>query len=196
MAIAFGLLAAQRGWKVRFTSAADLVIGLEAAHRQGRMKEFMHRMVAAPKLLIIDEIGYDEAPELDAGNPQELAQQYRALADRMPWLNVFGGCCGSDLRHVTESARAIAVGGPSDKASTQGSTAKTPKSTPPPHFPLFRSTAEAYAPLQSVDSYGITFRDCRRVPVLLRVTRQHDVNELFATHRPDVAPDCARRIRF
>ena len=58
LAIAFGLLAAQRGWKVRFTSAADLVIGLEAAHRQGRMKEFMHRMVAAPKPLIIDEIGY------------------------------------------------------------------------------------------------------------------------------------------
>lgn len=50
----------------------------------------------------------DEAPELDAGNPQELAQQYRALAERMPWLNVFGGCCGSDLRHVTEIARAVA----------------------------------------------------------------------------------------
>ena len=50
----------------------------------------------------------DEAPELDAGNPQELAQQYRTLADRMPWLNVFGGCCGSDVRHVTEIARAIA----------------------------------------------------------------------------------------
>jgi S-methylmethionine-dependent homocysteine/selenocysteine methylase len=49
----------------------------------------------------------DEAPELDAGNPQELAQQYRALAERMPWLNVFGGCCGADLRHVTEIARAI-----------------------------------------------------------------------------------------
>ncbi len=49
----------------------------------------------------------DAAPELDAGNPHELAQQYRALADRMPWLNVFGGCCGSDLRHVTEIARAL-----------------------------------------------------------------------------------------
>ena len=58
LAITFGLLAAHRGWKVRFTSAADLVIGLETAHRQGRMKEFMHRIVAAPKLLIIDEIGY------------------------------------------------------------------------------------------------------------------------------------------
>jgi len=25
----------------------------------------------------------------------------------MPWLNVFGGCCGSDLRHITEIARAL-----------------------------------------------------------------------------------------
>lgn len=49
----------------------------------------------------------DEASELDAGNPHELARQYEMLATRMPWLNVFGGCCGSDLRHVTEIARAI-----------------------------------------------------------------------------------------
>jgi DNA replication protein DnaC len=44
--------------KVRFTTAADLIITLEAAQRQGRIKEVMHRIVAAPKLLIIDEIGY------------------------------------------------------------------------------------------------------------------------------------------
>lgn len=43
---------------MRFTTAADLVIALEAAQRQGRMKEILHRAVAAPKLLIIDEIGY------------------------------------------------------------------------------------------------------------------------------------------
>lgn len=58
IAIALGLIAAQKGWKVRFTTAADLVITLEAAYRQGRMKEVMHRAIAAPKLLIIDEIGY------------------------------------------------------------------------------------------------------------------------------------------
>ena len=50
LAIAFGLLAAQRAWKVRFTTAADLIITLEAAQRQGRIKEVMHRIVAAPKL--------------------------------------------------------------------------------------------------------------------------------------------------
>ncbi len=49
----------------------------------------------------------DAAADLDAGDPRELASKYRELADRMPWLNVFGGCCGSDLRHVTEIARAL-----------------------------------------------------------------------------------------
>lgn len=49
----------------------------------------------------------DESPTLDAGDPRELAGQYRELAERMPWLNVFGGCCGSDLRHVTEIAGAL-----------------------------------------------------------------------------------------
>jgi len=58
LAIALGLLATHRAWKVRFTSAADLAIALETAHRQGRMKEIMHRTVAMPKLLIVDEIGY------------------------------------------------------------------------------------------------------------------------------------------
>jgi hypothetical protein len=47
LAIAFGLIAAQKSWKVR-TTAADLVIAMEAACGQGRMKEMMHRAIAAP----------------------------------------------------------------------------------------------------------------------------------------------------
>lgn len=50
----------------------------------------------------------DQCEVLDDGNPAELASSYRNVAKRMPWLNVFGGCCGSDLRHVTEIARSIA----------------------------------------------------------------------------------------
>jgi S-methylmethionine-dependent homocysteine/selenocysteine methylase len=42
----------------------------------------------------------DQATELDIGNPTELAQQYRALCGRLPNLNVVGGCCGTDERHV------------------------------------------------------------------------------------------------
>jgi homocysteine S-methyltransferase len=49
----------------------------------------------------------DEAEVLDDGDVRELANGYRGLVDSMPWLNVFGGCCGSDLRHVTEIARTI-----------------------------------------------------------------------------------------
>jgi len=49
----------------------------------------------------------DASPELDAGDPVELASQYRQLAQRMPWLNIFGGCCGTDLRHVTAIARDV-----------------------------------------------------------------------------------------
>lgn len=52
----------------------------------------------------------DEAEELDAGDPQELASDYVALTEKMPWINVFGGCCGSDLRHVTEIARKVRKG--------------------------------------------------------------------------------------
>ncbi len=50
----------------------------------------------------------DECEELDAGDPVELGEQYRSLFARMPWLNVFGGCCGSDLRHVAQIAAAVA----------------------------------------------------------------------------------------
>ena len=49
----------------------------------------------------------DASPTLDAGDPQELAGQDRELAGRLPWLNVFGGCCGTDLGHVTSIARGL-----------------------------------------------------------------------------------------
>jgi methionine synthase I (cobalamin-dependent) len=32
----------------------------------------------------------------------ELAEQYKSLPKTMPWLNVFGGCCGADLRHLPQ----------------------------------------------------------------------------------------------
>src|SRR3546814_20261561 len=58
LAIALGYLAAQRAMKVRFTTAADLVLMLETAQRQGKLKEAMHRDVNVYKLMIVDEIGY------------------------------------------------------------------------------------------------------------------------------------------
>jgi DNA replication protein DnaC len=58
LAIALGYLTTQHGHNVRFTTAADLVMTLETAQRQGRWKEAMHRAVSVYKLLIVDEIGY------------------------------------------------------------------------------------------------------------------------------------------
>jgi homocysteine S-methyltransferase len=43
----------------------------------------------------------DEAEELDSGDPDDLAQRYVALRSDLPELEVLGGCCGTDIRHVT-----------------------------------------------------------------------------------------------
>jgi S-methylmethionine-dependent homocysteine/selenocysteine methylase len=42
----------------------------------------------------------DEAEELDDGDPADLGARYAALRPRLPSLNVLGGCCGTDHRHV------------------------------------------------------------------------------------------------
>ena len=48
----------------------------------------------------------DEAEELDDGNPGELASEYKHdLRPHLKNLNVLGGCCGTNHRHVGEIAR-------------------------------------------------------------------------------------------
>lgn len=57
----------------------------------------------------------DESETLDDGNPRELARQYQDICELLPSLNIFGGCCGTDLRHVREIAQAVIptqTGGP------------------------------------------------------------------------------------
>ena len=43
----------------------------------------------------------DESEELDSGDPADLAERYVALRQELPELEVLGGCCGTDIRHVT-----------------------------------------------------------------------------------------------
>ena len=43
----------------------------------------------------------DEATALDDGDPLQLALDYGRLGQLAPGLRVLGGCCGTDLRHVT-----------------------------------------------------------------------------------------------
>jgi homocysteine S-methyltransferase len=42
----------------------------------------------------------DSAPDLDPGNPRELANDYRDLRKVLPMLSVVGGCCGTNHQHV------------------------------------------------------------------------------------------------
>jgi S-methylmethionine-dependent homocysteine/selenocysteine methylase len=49
----------------------------------------------------------NDSPELDTGDAAELGAQYAALRRRaLPALNVMGGCCGTDHRHVERIAAA------------------------------------------------------------------------------------------
>jgi S-methylmethionine-dependent homocysteine/selenocysteine methylase len=42
----------------------------------------------------------DEAEELDEGDPEDLGARHAQLRAKLPQLNVLGGCCGTDQRHV------------------------------------------------------------------------------------------------
>jgi S-methylmethionine-dependent homocysteine/selenocysteine methylase len=48
----------------------------------------------------------NDAPDLDDGDPAELGGQYRDLLRRHPQINVLGGCCGTDHRHIECVSRA------------------------------------------------------------------------------------------
>lgn len=48
----------------------------------------------------------DAMTELDIGDIAELAALHRELRQRFPHIYVLGGCCGTDLRHVTAIAEA------------------------------------------------------------------------------------------
>jgi methionine synthase I (cobalamin-dependent) len=43
----------------------------------------------------------DEAEDLDDGDPEDLAARHVALRGALPNLSILGGCCGTDIRHVT-----------------------------------------------------------------------------------------------
>ncbi|MEO0852112.1 MAG: homocysteine S-methyltransferase family protein [Cyanobacteria bacterium J06648_11] len=48
----------------------------------------------------------DASDALDDGNPIELGGQYRELKAKLKHLNVLGGCCGTDERHVEAMCKA------------------------------------------------------------------------------------------
>lgn len=57
LAVALGLKAIEAGYRVLFTTAANLITNLTKAHGEGRLDEKL-KLYTTPRLLIIDEIGY------------------------------------------------------------------------------------------------------------------------------------------
>ncbi len=58
IALALAYRAVMAGNKVRFLTAADLMLQLATARAQGRLRQYFARAVLGPRLLVIDEIGY------------------------------------------------------------------------------------------------------------------------------------------
>jgi homocysteine S-methyltransferase len=48
----------------------------------------------------------DRASELDAGDASELAMLHRELRRTHPHLEVLGGCCGTNHRHIDAISKA------------------------------------------------------------------------------------------
>ncbi len=46
----------------------------------------------------------DAMTELDTGDPDELGGMYRSIRNDLPGIRVLGGCCGTDLRHISAIA--------------------------------------------------------------------------------------------
>jgi homocysteine S-methyltransferase len=46
----------------------------------------------------------DAADQLDGGDPEDLADRYNDLLGRLPALELLGGCCGTDHRHLAAIA--------------------------------------------------------------------------------------------
>ena len=57
LAVSLGLKAIEAGYRVLFTTAANLITALGKAHAEGRLEDRL-KFYTTPRLLIVDEIGY------------------------------------------------------------------------------------------------------------------------------------------
>ncbi len=101
-------------WVDEATRAAPAYYMINCAHpdhfadslsgREGWMQRLRGLRANASRL---SHAALDEAQELDSGDPQEFGQLHGELRRRFGHINVFGGCCGTDDRHVAAVTEAI-----------------------------------------------------------------------------------------
>jgi DNA replication protein DnaC len=66
LAISLAYLATQKRLKVKFLTVADLLLQVEVAQSQNRLKSYFTKVLAAPSLLVLDEFGYVKLNEIQA----------------------------------------------------------------------------------------------------------------------------------
>lgn len=86
---------------INCTHPTEFEPGLTAGDWSRRLGGFLPNAVAM-ETLDLCKLGH-----LEDGNPEELGGQMASLARRFPHINVWGGCCGTDGRHIGEITRQV-----------------------------------------------------------------------------------------
>ena len=92
LAIALGYLATQKGYKTRFFSAADLVLMLEAAQRQGRYR--VERRHERGAMMLTSNLAFGSWDSAFAGDSVPAA----AMLDRVPRHSTIASSNGDSFR--------------------------------------------------------------------------------------------------
>jgi methionine synthase I (cobalamin-dependent) len=86
---------------INCTHPTEFTPGLSDADWSRRLGGLMPNAVAMETLSLCS-LGH-----LEDGDPEELGGQMADLAQRFPHINVWGGCCGTDGRHIGQIARQV-----------------------------------------------------------------------------------------
>ena len=88
-------------YMINCTHPTEFEPGLTEGAWNARLGGFMPNAVAM-ETLDLCKLGH-----LEDGDPVELGGQMEAIARRFPGANVWGGCCGTDGRHIGEITRRV-----------------------------------------------------------------------------------------
>jgi S-methylmethionine-dependent homocysteine/selenocysteine methylase len=90
-------------YMINCTHPTEFAPALGAGDWMRRIGGFM------PNAVAMDTLSLCKLGHLEDGDPQELGGQMADLARRYPHINVWGGCCGTDGRHIGEIARQVSA---------------------------------------------------------------------------------------
>jgi S-methylmethionine-dependent homocysteine/selenocysteine methylase len=88
-------------YMINCTHPTEFEPGLTPGGWNGRLGGFLPNAVAM-ETLDLCKLGH-----LEDGDPEELGRQMADIARRFPHANVWGGCCGTDGRHIGQIARRV-----------------------------------------------------------------------------------------